>query len=210
MPEAAKRAAYHHGDLRRALIDAAIALLEEGGVQNLSLRKAAKLAGVSPGAPYHHFANRSALLAAIAQEGFERLTAEMGDIEDTDPAQTLHRCGETYVRFALANPAHFRVMFRPELVHLDEFPGLREAADRAFGGLVSRVLQAQGHGVVPAGDHERYVMLAWSVVHGLSSLMLDGPVCSDQFDKIDTPPEQMIELVMSTLTQLLRAAAKNG
>ena len=204
MPEAVKRAAYHHGDLRQALIDAAISLLEEGGVQNLSLRKAAKLAGVSPGAPYHHFANRS------AQEGFERLTAAMGDIDDGDAMLTLQRCGETYVRFALANPAHFRVMFRPELADHDEFPGLREAADHAFGGLVTRVLQAQGRGVVPAGDHERYVMLSWSVVHGLSSLMLDGPVCSAQFDKLETPPEQMIELVVSTLSHLLRDAAANG
>lgn len=207
--EAAKRDAYHHGDLRQALIDAAITLLEEGGVQNLSLRKAAKLAGVSPGAPYHHFANRGALMAAIAHEGFVRLGAAMEDADGPDAVSRLQRCGEAYVRFALANPAHFRVMFRPELAAHDEFPELKEVADAAFQGLVDRVLEAQGSREIPEGEHERFVMLAWSMAHGLASLLVDGPIGKEEFDgKISVPKEQLVSLVVGTFSQLLRDAAR--
>ncbi len=208
MQDRATRDGYHHGDLRQALLDAALALLEEGGLPNLSLRKAAKRAGVSPGAPYHHFVSRGALMAAIAQEGFERLAAEMECAGGDDPEAKLRCCGEAYVRFALDHPAHFRVMFRPELSQRDEHPELQAVADATFQRLVDHVRAAQGEGAVPDGRLEAFVMLAWSTAHGLASLLVDGPVACEEFaDKVPFSPEELTRLVMRTFSDLLRDAA---
>ena len=205
--QAEKRDAYHHGDLRQALIDASVALIEEGGVQNLSLRKAAKRAGVSPAAPYHHFKNRAALMAAIATEGFRRLGAEMMSSNADEAGERLCQGGEAYIRFARENPAYFRVMFRPELADAEEFPELRQASQPVFEGLVQRVREAQGEGAIPSGDHERFVMLAWSMTHGLASLLVDGPLGAEDFDKVSIAPEDMSRVVVSALEQLFRDAA---
>ncbi|MCA9610340.1 MAG: TetR/AcrR family transcriptional regulator, partial [Myxococcales bacterium] len=107
-----KEGSYHHGDLRQALIDASLALIEEGGVQALSLRKAARRAGVSPGAPYHHFPSRSALLAALSIEGFTRLHAKLDEVRACcdGPEARLGACGRAYIAFAREHPAYFRVM----------------------------------------------------------------------------------------------------
>lgn len=200
------RDAYHHGDLRRALLDASLALIDEGGVQNLSLRKAAKRAGVSSGAPYHHFENRGALMAAIAAEGFHRLDSELTRLEHPDPNRGLALCGEAYVRFARENPAYFRVMFRPELSE-SEVEVLHEAANPVFGGLVRRVMDAQAAGTIPAGDPEPYVLLCWSVAHGLAALLVDGPLCGRHFDRLSLPVEDMGAIVMAAFESALRGAA---
>src|SRR5205809_439421 len=118
LPGMSARASYHHGDLRRTLIDASLALVEEEGIGALSLREVARKAGVTHNAPYHHFPDRGALLAAIAEEGFGRLAQETAAARAAvpdDPLARLTACGQAYVRFAIASPAHFRVMFRPEL-----------------------------------------------------------------------------------------------
>jgi len=204
-----KEGRYHHGDLRQALIDASLALIEDGGVQALSLRKAARKAGVSPGAPYHHFPSRSALLAAIAIEGFERLHAKMDEAREglETASERLGSCGRAYIAFARENPAHFRVMFRPELADPSEFAELRAIGDPVFGLLVQTVKDGQEAGVVPAGDTEAMVILAWSMAHGLSSLILDGPLGGDEFDKVEMDAEQLPEAVVGALSRLFHGAA---
>src|SRR5258706_1719074 len=114
---AKKSGAYHHGDLRRVLLEAAVRVIDSEGLAALSLQALARRAGVSSGAPYHHFENREELLVAIADQGFELLIAEMrraaAEARD-DPAVKLRGLGLGYIRFAVAHRGHFRVMFRPE------------------------------------------------------------------------------------------------
>ncbi|MGE0785238.1 MAG: TetR/AcrR family transcriptional regulator [Sandaracinaceae bacterium] len=207
--EAAEKPGYHHGDLRTALIEASLALIEEGGVQALSLRQAAKRAGVSAAAPYHHFPNRGALLAAIATDGFRLLGAEMNDaVRDAAiGAPRLTACGGAYVRFARKHPAHFRVMFRPELADPEAFPELHAASEPVFQTLVTNIAAGQANGFVPQGPLHAYVLLAWSVTHGLSALIVDGPLGAG-FDKVDYSVDEMGDVVVDMFAQVLMAAAK--
>ncbi len=204
-----KHGRYHHGDLRSALIEASLQLIEDGGVQALSLRGAAKRAGVSPAAPYHHFESRAALLAAIAEQGFLLLRDQMlcAREEAPDTAESIACCGRAYVRFAREHTAHFRVMFRPELADRNEFPALGAVSAEVFELLVQTVKNGQMEGSIPPGDHEPYVLLGWSVAHGLSSLLIDGPLGSD-FDKIELPEDQLAEVVTGALTAVLRDGAQ--
>src|SRR5258708_6887496 len=112
VPRVPRKKSYHHGDLRRALLDAALALLEKSGVEALTLREGARRVGVTAGAPYHHFADKEAIVASVAEEGFVELGEAMAAARDAaDPASRLGAMGRSYVRFAVAHPAHFRVMF---------------------------------------------------------------------------------------------------
>lgn len=204
-PVTTKKGSYHHGDLREALLRASLELIEEGGVQALSLRKAARRAGVSSGAPYHHFENREVLLAALATEGFERLGQMMDEATsaaDPAPVAQLQACGEAYVRFARQHTAYFRVMFRPELAGPDAYPGDEPPGGCVFERLVGRVIAAQEAGHAPAGDPERMILLAWSVAHGLSSLLVDGPLQTGK-KMIQMDRDDMGEAVMRTFSTIL-------
>jgi AcrR family transcriptional regulator len=143
---------YHHGDLRAALVQAAEEILEEQGVAALSIREAARRAGVSHNAPYRHFPDRDSLLAALATEGFRRLGAEL-------EAHNGREMGEAYVRFAIAHPQRFRLMFGAQ----------REAAQETYATLVSAFCK---DGAI--ADPEKAAAAAWSLVHGLALLILDG------------------------------------
>jgi AcrR family transcriptional regulator len=149
---------YHHGDLPAALLRAAGKTLEKRGISALSLRAAARRAGVSHNAPYRHFKHREALLAALAGEGFAMLGAELRGQRGPD-------LGFAYVRFALAHPQRFRLMFGGTLP-LAKYAGLREAADAAHRALVEAFKELPKPELAAAA--------AWSLVHGLSHLLLDG------------------------------------
>lgn len=204
-PVTTKKGSYHHGDLREALLRASLELIDEGGVQALSLRKAARRAGVSSGAPYHHFENREVLMAALATEGFALLGQMMDEAtEAADPAPVaqLQACGESYIRFAREHSPYFRVMFRPELVGPDAYPDDEPPGRRVFEKLVGRVIAAQKAGYAPQGDPEGMILLAWSVAHGLSSLLVDGPLCTGK-EMIQMQPDDMGEAVMRTFSAIL-------
>ncbi|MBI5258867.1 MAG: TetR/AcrR family transcriptional regulator [Burkholderiales bacterium] len=166
-PDAARP--YHHGNLRASLLEAAEALLAERGAQGLTLRDVARAAGVSHAAPYHHFGSLNALLAAVAQRGFEALSAAMAEaVAVPDTRERLLRVTLAYVNFALAHPQCFRLMFGPMLASKAEHPELKRAAEAAF----DHVLQA-----ALAHDKRRGSDLAvagWSLAHGLSHLLIDG------------------------------------
>ena len=171
-----KKAAYHHGDLRRALLDAALRLIDKQGLQALSLREVARRAGVTHGAPYHHFADRASLLAALAEDGFEQLVAAMKSEQAKSrpaPDEQLAAVGRGYVAFALAHPAYFKVMFRPELS--GGRPPYTGGA-RAYQVLVESVTALQRANRARAVDRDLLVLCSWSLVHGLASLWLDGPL----------------------------------
>lgn len=152
---------YHHGDLRRELLGAAGEILEEQGPEALSLREAARRAGVSHNAPYRHFANREALLAALATEGFSALGESLAREAGVE-------VGARYVRFALDHPQRFRLMFGG-LVSIEAHPELRGEASRVFDGL-QRSFSTTGSPKQAATA----AAAAWSLVHGLAQLLLDG------------------------------------
>ena len=170
---------YHHGALREALIEAAAQLAAERGGAALSLREAARRAGVSQAAPYHYFADKSALLAAVAEEGFRIFDASQAAAyaaAPADPVGRLQALGAAYVRFALDKPHYFRVMFRPHLVEHGKYPTLHEVSRRAFERLVESTRAARlAHGHDDP-DPLAAATLMWSVPHGLATLFLEGPI----------------------------------
>lgn len=173
---------YHHGDLRRTLLEASLELILERGLDALSLREVARRAGVSPAAPYHHFATREQLLGALAVDGFALLAQAMQTARDAAAAagaiDRLRAIGEAYVRFAVAHPAHFRLMFRPSLVAPDVLPE-GGAPAQAFAILVDVVSEVLEDDVIRNDvDQRGLVLMAWSLVHGAAELLLDGPLAN--------------------------------
>jgi AcrR family transcriptional regulator len=128
-------------DARARILDAAVTLLESEGLAALSMREVARRSGLSHQAPYHYFADREAILAAVVEAGFRALESALAEHRETRPlAARLKRQGLAYVEFALRRPAHFRLMFRPELVNLEKFPAAQLAAQDAFAELEAMVL----------------------------------------------------------------------
>jgi len=164
-----RKRAYHHGDLSVALLRAAGNILEKEGVESLKLRAVARRAGVSHNAPYRHFPEREALLAALAAEGFEWLS----EAQRKAAAAGLRAMGEAYVHFALAHPQRFRLMFGGQ-ISLARHPQLREVATKACEGLAG-ALSAR----VPGGQDARDSSIAaWALVHGLAQLLLGARLSS--------------------------------
>lgn len=200
MPRIAKKSgAYHHGDLRRVLLETAAQVVEHEGLSALSLQALSKRAGVSSGAPYHHFDSREQLLSAIAEQGFSLLTAEMkrcAALAGKDAASELRGLGEGYLRFSLAHRGHFRVMFRPELqTHLSDSPG-----EDSFEVLRACIVRCQSEGLARAGDPMPLVIIAWAAVHGACTLWIDGSLGG----KLLVPSEDaLVETTTRTLVELI-------
>ncbi|BBK38572.1 hypothetical protein STAQ_36500 [Allostella sp. ATCC 35155] len=171
------RRPYHHGDLRRALLDAGQHLLSERGVEGFSLREVARRAGVSAAAPAHHFGDLTGLMTAMATEAFERLARHLRQATEEggeDPRRRYRSQGRGYVEFALANPGLFRTMFRKELVDNAD-PALQAARQEAFAQLLAVVAAAAGVGPASLDRSLMAVAIgAWSMVHGHAMLRLDG------------------------------------
>lgn len=155
---------YHHGDLRAALLEAAGELLAEAGVAAISLREVARRAGVSHSAPYRHFPDRDALLAALATQGFDQLAQRM----QRQSAAGLAALGQCYVAFALEQPGRFSLMFGG-VADKSRYPQLQEAAQ-----LLYQQLGASVQALVPPQDQATANLAAWSLVHGLAKLFLEG------------------------------------
>jgi AcrR family transcriptional regulator len=204
----AKPGGYHHGDLRRALLEASLTLVEESGIGALSLREVARKAGVSHNAPYHHFKDRGSLLAALTEEGFAQLAAEMAAARAAAPdaRARVQACGLAYVRFALKSAARFKLMFRPELTDSGE-AALPRASTGPLEVLTGAIGEAQQAGLAPAGDPMPLVLTCWSAVHGLASLWLDGPLARTQRAFGASSPDALAAAVTSTLATLMIGAA---
>lgn len=173
----AKKDTYHHGDLRRALLDAALKLLSTKDAGSLSLRQVARQAGVSHTAPYRHFEDKAALLAAVAEEGFTEFGAYLRAAiaeKGTDPVASLQATGLAYVRYALDHPTHFRIMFGCFPTEEPAESNLFKVSQGTFQILVDIIKQGQATGVVRQGDPKALALTRWSLVHGLSMLLLDG------------------------------------
>jgi AcrR family transcriptional regulator len=174
-----KRREYHHGDLKAALVQSALDLLEHEGLEALTLRAVARAAGVSQAAPYRHFADRRTLVASVAEEGFRRLQARM--LEEMQrigsgggPRAGLRQVAVAYVRFGLENPAIYRVMFGPEVAVRDDLPELRETGRGVLGFVAEGIRRLQEGGLIGAGDPGLMAVTTWATLHGLVMLTLDG------------------------------------
>jgi AcrR family transcriptional regulator len=162
--------------LRPALVAEALRVLAEGNPATLSLRELARRLGVSPAAPYRHFADKAELLAAIAQQGFELLGAELDAAaasHPSEPACQLADIGWAYVRFALRQPQYFQVMFGRAAPPPTGYPELLAAGQSAFGILLRVIEGAQRAGRVTRCDPRELAVAAWSQVHGLATLLLE-------------------------------------
>jgi AcrR family transcriptional regulator len=170
------RRPYHHGNLRRALLDEALATIRAEGVDGLTLRQIGARLGVSRTALYRHFADKRALLTAVATEGFRMLRQQLvaaweGGGRGPAASQAM---GVAYVRFAVANPSHYRVMFSRFIDAEPQDPELAAEAGGAFQALVDAVAALQRDGIVRGDDTVLMARFIWAVVHGVAMLAIDG------------------------------------
>jgi AcrR family transcriptional regulator len=185
------KASYHHGDLRAALVRAAMELLEESGEAELSLRAVARRAGVSAAAPYRHYADREALISAVAALAYRELAEQLAAAHPSPSTpEQLASVATAYVQFALERPALFRIMFGP----CDRANDERVAAAAA----VSQYVRAIVERTFPQADAEALATAVWALVHGLAFLHLDG--------KLDaSSPSVVAERITAAIDALLTA-----
>jgi AcrR family transcriptional regulator len=170
---------YHHGDLRRALVQEAVHTIKAKGVHALTLRAVGLKLGVSRTALYRHFPDKSALLAAVAGEGFRRLRLQLVEAWERGGrgVEAFEAMGAAYVRFAVANPSHYRVMFGGFVHDNATDPELAEEGPGAFQALVDALVALQQNGVVRRDEPLQMARFIWALVHGLAMLTIDrlGP-----------------------------------
>jgi AcrR family transcriptional regulator len=160
---------YHHGDLRRALVEAGFSILESDGRDALTLRSVSERTGVSKMAPYRHFADKSALLAAIGQRGFELLIDRLKQADkESDPCVALVDLAVAHVTFAVEYPGVFRLMFGPDPQIGADQGELATNPNSAFGVMANRI-----RAIATPADVEIAILSGWSFVHGLASLAID-------------------------------------
>lgn len=165
---------YHHGDLKNALIQAGIEILSRDGIQALSLRSVAKRAGVSHAAPYAHFADKDALIAAIAAEGYRKLYAQLAAAppDSGDPLARLRDTAFAYLQFALDEPDHFRITFSGVVAAEKNYPEYVEQSRRCYALVVRLVTDCQADGLFAGEDVQRLAVSIWSCIHGFAQLVL--------------------------------------
>jgi len=188
---------YHHGDLKNALIEAGIETLSKEGVGALSLRKVARRAGVSHTAPYAHYADKQALIAAIATEGYEKLYAKIAGVVQRysdDPARQLVEAAWAYAEFALAETDQFKITFSGVVEKEKDYPAFVEVSQKNFKLVVEIIEACQREGVLPAGPSDVIAVGVWGLLHGLVSLVLEGQVSHTILDRLT-----LKELLVSAL-----------
>jgi AcrR family transcriptional regulator len=193
---------YHHGDLKNALINAGVEILSKEGVGGLSLRKVAKKAGVSHAAPYSHFADKQALIAAISTESFRQLYERINDVAEKykkDPAKQLTEAAWAYVQFALDDPDRFKVMFSGILEKEKEYPEFVEASQKSFQQVVRIIEANQTAGRLGSGPSDLAALSAWGMIHGFIMLLLEGQISHTVLEQMS-----LRELVEFQLDQIKR------
>lgn len=168
-----KKRAYHHGDLERALVDTAVRMIQEDGVQGLTLRGVGARLGVSRTALYRHFDDKQALLARVASEGFKRFhdalaaAVARAAAAQADPMAAM---AAAYLRFARAHPSHYQTMFSGVLTDGHQDPELQQHGDAAFNVLLDAIRRGQAAGRIRAGDPVELAEITWALSHGIATL----------------------------------------
>jgi AcrR family transcriptional regulator len=188
-----QRRGYHHGNLREALIDAALTLIADKGPAGFTIAEAARLAGVSPGAPYRHFRDAEALLAEVALRGFERFGASLAAAWNDgrpDPLRAFEALGRAYLAFARQEPAYYAAMFETH-ISFEAHPGLLSASERAFAILRQGADRLTAK--LPREDRPPSLMMAlhvWAMSHGIASLFVRA---DPSRRKLPMSPEELLE-----------------
>ncbi len=202
MPKPTKKSqSYHHGNLRKALIDASLDLISVKGIKGLTLREIAKRANVSHSAPYRHFKDKEAMLAAVAKEGFDKLFQEQEKRFEKfpdDPLGQLFESGMAYIDFAINHPSHFRVMFGLGESKSEAPPDLLESSAASFMILFDGIVKCQENGLVKDGDPLELSISAWSIVHGYAMLYLEGFISKEFAEKDNCHLKQNIAIHLYT------------
>jgi len=199
---AAEKSAYHHGDLKNALIEAGIEILAREGVNGLSLRKVARKAGVSHAAPYAHFADKQALVAAIATDGHTKIHARFVAIMERYPNDPLRQLVETawaYVEFGFEEPDHFRITFSGVVEKERDYPALVEMTARNFGLLHALVVRCQAAGILDSSEPDLAAVGLWGLIHGFVSLIQEGQISHTVLDRYS-----LWEMLIFLLNQVTR------
>jgi AcrR family transcriptional regulator len=170
---------YHHGNLVEALIAATVELIEERGVEQLSVREVAKRAGVSPGAPFRHFRSKTALVTAVAEQAMDRLTESVAravsEVDSSDPAAAFEAIGQGYLEWALANPTHFQIISSRTLIDFEASSSLRDQNGAIRETMVELLTRAQHQSrLAPDVDLNHLVLAARAYVYGLARMAIDG------------------------------------
>jgi AcrR family transcriptional regulator len=169
---------YHHGDLKRVLVDAALQLAEEGGAEGVSVREAARRAGVSPGAPFRHFPSRVALMTAVAEEAQRRFRAEIDaaltEAPAGDPLARFRSFGLAYLRWAMRNPAHFEIISSGRFFDHDKATGLSQDNAELIGMTERLLADASGKGQLRVPDLKRVQIAGRALVYGFARMNIDG------------------------------------
>lgn len=192
---------YHHGDLKNALINAGVEILSEEGVPGLSLRKVAQRAGVSHSAPYAHFADKQALIAAISTEGYRRLYEKLAAVRQSyvgNPLRQLVEAGWVYTRFALDDPAHFKITFSGVIEKEKDHPDFVEMSQKSFAVVVEIVRECQAAEILEAGPTDAAAVSVWSLVHGFVSLLLESQISHTVTQRMTT--RELLIFVLSRMT----------
>lgn len=202
-----EKPSYHHGNLVEALLAAAVALIEEKGVETLSVREVAKKAGVSPGAPFRHFPSKTALLTAVAEQAMARLSEavaqELSRLGSADPLSAIHAMGRTYLQWALANPTHFQVISSRSLI---DFHGSRKLVDsnEALRRTAVRLFeQARESGHLRAGlALDDVIFAARAFVYGVARMWVDRHFSEWNITK---PPEEAMQGALDVFIRSISA-----
>ncbi|HNO86592.1 MAG TPA: TetR/AcrR family transcriptional regulator [Anaerolineales bacterium] len=195
-----KKKTYHHGDLKNALIKAGVEILARDGVSGLSLRKVALKAGVSHAAPYAHFADKQALIAAISTEGFRQLYERVSGVAEkyqSQPEKQLTEAAWAYVQFAMDDRDRFKVMFSGVLEKEKDYPDFVVESQRNFQLVKSIVEANQASGRLRGGDSALVALSAWGIIHGFLMLLLEGQISHAVLEKMS-----LRELVEFQLEQI--------
>lgn len=198
---------YHHGNLREALVEAALSILAEGGAAALSVRAAARRAGVSAGAPFRHFASREALLAAVAEEALRRLRAAIeaatAAAANGDPLARYEAIGMAYLAWAFANPTHFEIISTRGLFDLEEARGLREENARLIAATEAALDDAAAAGRIESADKASILIAGRALVYGLARMSLDGhyPRWGVEADAVDPAAAEALRLFIRSIAR---------
>jgi len=196
---------YHHGDLRRALLDEALRTIQDDGVEALTLRTIGVRLGVSRTALYRHFTDKRALLSAVATEGFRLLTERLLDAWGAGGVRGFNAMGVAYIRFAMANASHYRVMFGGFVGDQPRDEDLMRESTAAFQALVDAIVALQRNGAVRKDDPLQLARFIWAAVHGVSMLIIDGQLSHQQ-----TSIDELIEFAVERITTgIARPARQN-
>ncbi len=177
---------YHHGDLKNALIIAGISILAKEGIKGLSLRKVARLTGVTHSAPYAHFTDKEALIAAISTNGYQKVFDRIIMVENKYPDDPLRQLVETaweYVQFGFEEPDHFKVTFSASVEREREFPELVEIAAKTFNEIRQLILRCQKSGIIKPGNPDLAAVTIWGLVHGFVTLIQESMVSHTVTDR---------------------------